>query len=47
MKSSMQQRCREWKVHLRPHVKTHKIAEIAGLQLAAGAIGITARGRVR
>lgn len=26
---------------LRPHVKTHKIPEIAALQLAAGAVGIT------
>ena len=26
---------------LRPHVKTHKIREIAALQLAAGAVGIT------
>ena len=37
----MQQQCRAWGVELRPHVKTHKIAEIAQLQLAAGAIGIT------
>ena len=37
----MQERCRAWGVALRPHVKTHKISEIAQLQLAAGAIGIT------
>ena len=38
---SMQERCRAWGVGLRPHAKTHKIAEIAKLQLEAGAIGIT------
>jgi D-serine deaminase-like pyridoxal phosphate-dependent protein len=38
---SMQQRCRAWGVGLRPHTKTHKIAEIARMQLDAGAIGIT------
>jgi D-serine deaminase-like pyridoxal phosphate-dependent protein len=37
----MQERCREWGVDLRPHVKTHKIPEIARMQLDAGAIGIT------
>ncbi len=37
----MQQECREWGVELRPHVKTHKIPEIAQMQLDAGAIGIT------
>jgi len=37
----MQERCREWGVALRPHVKTHKIPEIAQMQLDAGAIGIT------
>ena len=37
----MQQQCREWGVGLRPHVKTHKIPEIARMQLDAGAIGIT------
>jgi D-serine deaminase-like pyridoxal phosphate-dependent protein len=37
----MQERCRVWGVALRPHVKTHKIPEIAQLQLDAGAIGIT------
>ena len=37
----MQEQCRTWGVALRPHVKTHKIPEIALLQLAAGAIGIT------
>jgi len=37
----MQEECREWGVDLRPHVKTHKIPEIAQKQLDAGAIGIT------
>jgi len=37
----MQEHCRGWGVALRPHVKTHKIPEIARMQLAAGAIGIT------
>ena len=37
----MQERCRAWSVDLRPHVKTHKIREIAQMQLDAGAIGIT------
>ena len=37
----MQERCRAWGVDLRPHVKTHKIPEIAKLQLDGGAIGIT------
>ena len=39
--SRMQEQCRAWGVALRPHVKTHKIAEIAQMQLDAGAIGIT------
>ena len=39
--SEMQKQCRDWGVDLRPHVKTHKIAEIAQMQLDAGAIGIT------
>jgi D-serine deaminase-like pyridoxal phosphate-dependent protein len=37
----MQQRSRQWGVRLRPHQKTHKIPEIARMQLAAGAAGIT------
>lgn len=37
----MQERCRAWGVGLRPHTKTHKIPEIARMQLGAGAIGIT------
>ncbi|MEY4941450.1 MAG: hypothetical protein RIQ93_3185 [Verrucomicrobiota bacterium] len=37
----MQQRCRGWKVALRPQAKAHKIPEIARMQLAAGAIGLT------
>jgi D-serine deaminase-like pyridoxal phosphate-dependent protein len=39
--STMQEQCRAWGVDLRPHVKTHKIREIAQMQLDAGAIGIT------
>jgi D-serine deaminase-like pyridoxal phosphate-dependent protein len=38
---SMQEQCRAWNVALRPHVKTHKIPEIARMQLDAGAVGIT------
>src|SRR3954463_883937 len=37
----MQARCRAWGVALRPHVKTHKIPQIAQMQLDAGAIEIT------
>jgi D-serine deaminase-like pyridoxal phosphate-dependent protein len=39
--ATMQQRCRDWGVGLRPHAKTHKIPEIARMQLDAGAVGIT------
>lgn len=39
--ATMQRQCRAWKVGLRPHAKTHKIAEIARMQLEAGATGIT------
>lgn len=38
----MQEQCRLMNVGLRPHTKTHKIPEIARMQLAGGAIGITA-----
>jgi D-serine deaminase-like pyridoxal phosphate-dependent protein len=37
----MQEASRRWGVALRPHAKTHKIAEIARLQLQAGACGLT------
>jgi D-serine deaminase-like pyridoxal phosphate-dependent protein len=37
----MQESCRAWGVGLRPHTKTHKIPEIAKMQLEAGAVGIT------
>ena len=37
----MQEQCGVWGVALRPHTKTHKIPEIAQMQLDAGAIGIT------
>lgn len=33
--------CREQKLNLRPHTKTHKSRFIAGLQLSAGAAGLT------
>ena len=33
--------CGDRGVHLRPHFKTHKCTEIAKMQLAAGAIGIS------
>jgi D-serine deaminase-like pyridoxal phosphate-dependent protein len=39
--AQMQAQCRSWGVELRPHTKTHKIPEIAQMQLDAGAIGIT------
>src|SRR5688572_29693479 len=38
---TMQAQCRAMKVGLRPHAKTHKIPEIARMQLAAGAVGLT------
>ena len=37
----MQRYCDEQRIALRPHIKTHKLPEIARLQLAAGARGIT------
>ncbi|OIN46526.1 alanine racemase [Pseudomonas azotoformans] len=37
----MQQRANALGVHLRPHVKTHKCAEVVAAQVAAGARGIT------
>jgi D-serine deaminase-like pyridoxal phosphate-dependent protein len=36
----MQARCDEAGVKLRPHIKTHKIPEIARMQVEAGAVGI-------
>jgi D-serine deaminase-like pyridoxal phosphate-dependent protein len=39
--AAMQERARGWGVRLRPHTKTHKIPEVARMQLAAGATGIT------
>ena len=38
---SMQAICDEHRVELRPHMKTHKMVEVARLQLAAGARGLT------
>lgn len=37
----MAQRARQAEVKLRPHIKTHKIPEIAQMQQEAGAIGVT------
>lgn len=37
----MQAYCNEHRLRLRPHIKTHKSPEIAKIQLALGAIGIT------
>ena len=37
----MQKKADECKVDLRPHIKTHKIPELAHLQLDLGARGIT------
>jgi len=37
---NMAEKCRELDIALRPHIKTHKIPEIAHQQIAAGAIGI-------
>lgn len=39
--SSMQTRCSDAGVSLRPHIKTHKASAIARSQLAAGATGVT------
>jgi D-serine deaminase-like pyridoxal phosphate-dependent protein len=39
--ANMQEQSRRWGVRLRPHTKTHKIPEIARMQLQAGASGIT------
>ena len=39
--SRMQAYCDEHGVALRPHIKTHKLPELARLQLEAGAVGIT------
>ena len=38
--AAMQQRCDELGISFRPHIKTHKIPDIARRQLDAGAIGI-------
>jgi len=37
---NMAGKCRELDIALRPHIKTHKVPEIAHQQMAAGAIGI-------
>ena len=36
-----QKYCDENGLNLRPHIKTHKIPDLAKLQLTAGAVGIT------
>ena len=38
---TMARYCREQKLGLRPHTKTHKIPEVARMQLDRGAVGIT------
>ena len=35
-----QEYCAQKKIALRPHIKTHKLVELAQLQVAAGAVGI-------
>jgi len=37
----MQKKADECRVSLRPHIKTHKIPELAHLQLSLGAVGVT------
>ena len=37
----MQAYCDDHGVALRPHIKTHKLPELARLQVKAGAVGIT------
>ncbi len=37
---AMQRRCDDLGIHFRPHIKTHKIPDIARRQLEAGAVGI-------
>ena len=39
--ASMAKKTSKARINLRPHVKTHKIPELAKLQLASGAVGIT------
>ena len=39
--SAMAEYCRRHNLHLRPHTKTHKIAELARKQIESGAHGIT------
>ena len=39
--TAMQKKADKYGVALRPHTKTHKMPELAKLQLAAGASGIT------
>jgi D-serine deaminase-like pyridoxal phosphate-dependent protein len=37
----MQNKANQYHVNLRPHIKTHRMAELAKLQINAGAHGIT------
>ena len=39
--ASLQSYCDEHGLACRPHIKTHKLPQIARLQLDAGAVGIT------
>ena len=38
--ATMQARCDELGINFRPHIKTHKIPDIARRQIEAGAVGI-------
>jgi len=38
--AAMQKRCDDLGIQFRPHIKTHKIPDIARRQLEAGAVGI-------
>lgn len=39
--TAMQNKANQCQVHLRPHTKTHRMPELAKLQMQAGAVGIT------
>jgi D-serine deaminase-like pyridoxal phosphate-dependent protein len=40
---AMQRYCNQHEIALRPHVKTHKMRQLAELQLRAGAVGLTSQ----
>ncbi len=41
----MQKKADKCRVSLRPHIKTHKIRELARLQMGLGAVGVTVASR--